>query len=122
MVDSWPLANSKLLAPDPNLLTTPTSRRVLIHVFVIDQSFDQSSGHLIAIQLLLDELLALSQLDCFLMSRMTSVARLVDNSLLFARVNCLAHWLLKLRVVQDKIYLRIDCALASNLLPGFSYN
>ena len=91
---------------------------MLVLVLVFDQSFDQLSCQLFAIQLLSDELLALSQSDRFRMSRLTSV----DGFRLFARVNRLVHWPLKLQAVQDKIYLQIDYALASDHPPGSSYN
>ena len=60
-------------------------------MLVFDQLFGQSSGQLVAIRLLSDELLALLQSDRSWMSCLTSVARLVDDSQLFACVNCLAH-------------------------------
>ena len=44
MVGSWPLAGSRPPAPNPNLWPTPTLRRMLELVLVIDQLFDQLSG------------------------------------------------------------------------------
>ena len=87
-------------------------------MLVFDQLFGQLSGQLVAIRPLLDKLLILLQSNRFRMSRSTLIAWLVDSSWLFACVNSLAHWLFKLQAVQDKIYLQINCALASDHLPG----
>ena len=64
-------------------------------MLVFDQLFDQLSGQLVVIQLLSNKLLALSQSNRPWINRLTSVARLVNGSWLFAYVNCLAYWLLK---------------------------
>ena len=83
---------------------------------MFDQLFGQLFGQLVAIRSLSDELLALSQSNHFWISCSISIAWSINDSWLFTCVNCLAHWLLKLEAVQDKIYLQIDCALVSNHL------
>ena len=109
-VGSWPLAGSRPLAPDPDLWPTLNLWRCL---YLLSCLVNCSLVRPVAIRPLSDELLALSQSDRARISCWTSV----DGSWLFACVNLLAHWLLELQAVQDKIYLQIDCALISDHPP-----